>query len=70
MDPDTINLAQSEASLHPPPVAEKAPDPSAAGTNTEGACLEKVLPQIKDLARQVGGYRNLIALIRQLDQGS
>jgi hypothetical protein len=46
--------------------AMPAPE-SPAAPNTEANQLEKILPQIKDLARQVGGYRKLAELIHQLD---
>jgi hypothetical protein len=42
---------------------------SPAAPNTEADRLEKILPQIKELARQVGGYRKLADLIRELDRG-
>lgn len=46
----------------------KAPA-SPVRSNTEADRLEKVLPQIKDLAEKVGGYQKLMDLIRQLDRG-
>jgi hypothetical protein len=41
----------------------------AASPNTEADSLEKVLPQIKELAQKVGGYGKLADLARQLEQG-
>jgi hypothetical protein len=43
-----------------PPVA-----PPKGGTDT----LEQILPQLRDLARKVGGFGKLAEIVRQLDRG-
>lgn len=46
-----------------------AAPPSPAKPDTEANRLEKVLPQIKELAEKVGGYQHLVEIVRQLDRG-
>lgn len=53
-----------------PSAASPAAPPTAASPNTEADRLEQVLPQIRDLAAKVGGYRKLAEIARQLDQSA
>jgi hypothetical protein len=54
-----------EAPLAGPPTT---PDDSPVSNNTEGNRLEKILPEIKELAQKVGGFGNLADIAKQLDQ--
>jgi hypothetical protein len=59
MDPTGTDAVESAT---PPTPPENSP----ASSNTEGSRLEKVLPEIRELAQKVGGFANLAEIAREL----
>jgi hypothetical protein len=71
MDSNTTNPIHPDAGAtpFPNPGTQGPAAASPASPNTEANALEKVLPQIHELAQKVGGMKKLADIIRQLDQG-
>jgi hypothetical protein len=69
MQGDTQVPPAAEPTLTPPPTGEPMPQfPTAASPNTEGNRLEKILPELQELAQKVGGYDKLAELARELSR--
>jgi hypothetical protein len=64
MDPRGTDSVKSGAPAGTPAAV---PEDSPVSNNTDGNRLEKILPEIKDLAQKVGGYGKLADIARELD---
>lgn len=65
----TVPPVQPDVATHPHPVGH-APDPPSADNVPEAGetQLQDVLPELKQLAQKVGGFKKLIRLVETLDE--